>query len=149
VRVVVDARLTLPLTHSLVATADETPTWILTRADGDAARREAFATVGVRLVDIVPDGDGNVDLTGAMRVLADLGITRLMVEGGGRIIAGLLAAGLVDRLVWFRAAKLIGGDGVPAIAAFGVQALDGAPNFVKVSSRPAGADIVETYMRAH
>jgi diaminohydroxyphosphoribosylaminopyrimidine deaminase/5-amino-6-(5-phosphoribosylamino)uracil reductase len=81
--------------------------------------------------------------------LAALGVTRLMVEGGGRIIAGLLAAGLADRLVWFRASKLIGGDGVPAIAGFGVQTLDAAANFVKVSTHAAGADIVETYARDH
>ena len=69
-----------------------------------------------------------------------------MVEGGGRIIAGLLRADLIDRLVWFRAPKLIGGDGIPAVAGFGVSDLDGAPNFVKVSTRPAGDDIVETYV---
>ena len=70
-----------------------------------------------------------------------------MVEGGGRIIAGLLHSDLVDRLVWFRAAKLIGGDGISAVAGFGVRELDGAANFVKVSSRSAGTDIVETFVR--
>lgn len=147
IRIVVDARLALPLTHTLVATAAETPTWILTRADGDADRRQAFTGAGVRLIDVALDADGNIDLAEAMRAVGDLGVTRMMVEGGGRIIAGLLAADLVDRLVWFRASRLIGGDGVSAVAAFGVQALDGAANFVKVSSRPAGADIVETYAR--
>jgi diaminohydroxyphosphoribosylaminopyrimidine deaminase / 5-amino-6-(5-phosphoribosylamino)uracil reductase len=147
VRVVIDARNELPLTHKLVATARETPTWALTRADGDQARRTAYENAGVRLIDIPVDGQGNLDLAAALRALGALGITRLMIEGGGRIIAGLLQADLVDRLVWFRASKLIGGDGVPAIAGFGVRELDGAPNFVKVSSRPAGGDIVETYLR--
>ncbi len=147
IRIVVDARLLLPLTHNLVATAGETPTWILTRGDGDPARRKAFADAGVRLIDVALDTDGNIDLVEALRALAGLGITRMMVEGGGRIIAGLLAANLVDRLVWFRASRVIGGDGVSAVAGFGVEALDGAANFVKVSSRPAGADIVETYVR--
>lgn len=146
VRVVVDGRSDLPLTHALVATAGATPTWLLTRADGDAARRRAFEDAGVRLIDVPPDGQGNLDLGAALSALGEAGITRLMVEGGGRIIAGLFRAGLVDRLVWFRAPKVIGGDGVPAIAAFGVGELDGAPNFVKVSSRPAGSDIVETYL---
>lgn len=147
IRVVVDARLVLPLTHTLVATATETPTWILTRADGDTDRRQVFMDAGVRLIDIALDPDGNIDLSKALNALAAVGVTRLMVEGGGRIIAGLLAADLVDRLVWFRASKLIGGDGVAAVAGFGVQALDGAANFVKVSSRPAGSDTVETYTR--
>lgn len=146
-RIVVDARLELPLTHTLVATAADTPTWILTRADGEKERRQAYEKAGARLVDVPVKSDGNIDLAAALETLAEMGITRMMVEGGGRIIAGLLAADLVDRLVWFRASMLIGGDGVAGIAGFGVQALDGAAKFVKVSSRSAGADIVETYAR--
>ena len=146
-RVVVDARNELPLTHNLVATAHDTPTWALTRADGDQLRRQAYENAGVRLIDVPVDDRGNLDLAAALQALGKLGITRLMIEGGGRIIAGLMQADLVDRLVWFRASKLIGGDGVPAVAGFGVRELDGAPNFVKVSSRPAGSDIVETYLR--
>jgi diaminohydroxyphosphoribosylaminopyrimidine deaminase / 5-amino-6-(5-phosphoribosylamino)uracil reductase len=147
IRVVVDGRNELPLTHNLVATADRSSTWMLTRADGDAARRKAYTDCGVRLIDIPAGQDGTLDLAAAMRALGDSGITRLMVEGGGRLIAGLLQADLVDRLLWFRAPKMIGDDGVPAVAGFGVRELDGAVNFVKVSTRPVGADIVETYVR--
>lgn len=147
VRVVVDGRTELPLTHNLVATANKSPTWMLTRADGDAMRRKAYSDCGVTLIDVPVGQGGNLDLAAALRALGERGITRLMVEGGGRLIAGLLNADLVDRLVWFRAPKMIGGDGVPAVAGFGVRELDGAVNFVKVSTRPVGADIVETYVR--
>ena len=85
----------------------------------------------------------------ALRALADRGVTRLMVEGGGRLISAFLKADLVDRLVWFRAPSVIGGDGIPAVSTMGVQVLDGAANFVKVSARPAGDDLVETYVRKH
>ena len=149
IRVVVDARLILPLTHKLVSTATETPTWILTRADGDAGRRQAYKDAGVRLIDVALNSDCNIDLADALKALGKLGVTRLMVEGGGRIIAGLLAADLADRLVCFRASKIIGGDGVSAVGGFGVRALDDASNFVKVSSRQVGADIVETYAGDH
>jgi len=147
IRVVVDGRNELPLTHNLVATAKQTPTWMLTRPDSDPVRRRDYEDAGVRMIDIAVDTEGNLDLAAALKALGDLGVTRLMVEGGGRIIAGLLHSDLVDRLVWFRAAKLIGADGVSAVAGFGVRELDGAANFVKVSSRSAGTDIVETFMR--
>ena len=48
--------------------------------------------------------------------LAERGITRVLVEGGGELAAALLRAGLVDRLAWFRAAAIMGGDGRAAIA---------------------------------
>lgn len=147
VRVIIDGRNELPLTHDLVATADKIPTWILTRPDGDPARRNAYRECGVELIDVPKGEDGNLDLAAALRALGERGVTRLMVEGGGRLIAGLMRAGMVDRLVWFRAPMMIGGDGVPAVAGFGVRELDEAANFVKVSTRPADADIVETYVR--
>ena len=50
-------------------------------------------------------------------------------------------------MIWFRAPTVIGGDGISVASAFGVGQLDGAANFVKVSARPAGDDLVETYMR--
>ena len=149
IRIVVDARLILPLTHKLVSTASETPTWILTGVGGDADRRKAYKDAGVRLIDVALHSDGNINLADALKALGTLGVTRLMVEGGGRIIAGLLAAGLADRLVCFRASRIIGGDGVSAVGGFGVRTLDDASHFVKVSSRRVGADILETYAGDH
>src|SRR3546814_3925735 len=55
VRIVLDRRLRLPLTAHLVATARETPTWLVTLAGGDAARRRAFVDSGVDGVEIPAD----------------------------------------------------------------------------------------------
>src|SRR5438034_358576 len=70
---------------------------------------------------------------------------RLRVEGGGRVPAGLLPAGLVDRVVWFRAPAVIGGDGVPAAAAFGIGQPGDAPRFVREDLIELGDDRLETY----
>ncbi|MCH7958458.1 MAG: dihydrofolate reductase family protein, partial [Proteobacteria bacterium] len=79
--------------------------------------------------------------------LASRGLTRVLVEGGGVLAAELLGADLVDRLAWFRAPLLFGGDGVPAAAAFGVDALSDAPAFARSAVVEAGPDMVETYCR--
>jgi diaminohydroxyphosphoribosylaminopyrimidine deaminase/5-amino-6-(5-phosphoribosylamino)uracil reductase len=71
----------------------------------------------------------------------------LLVEGGGRLAAALLRAGLVDCLVWMRAPLVLGGDGIPAIAALGLDKLEGAPRFTLVSSETAGSDVIDTYSR--
>ena len=148
VRVVLDGRRQLPLNHSLVATARHTPTWIVTRAGAETGRLQEYRDAGAEVIEI-PAGPGAYpDLRLAMAALAERGITRLLVEGGGRIVAALLEADLVDRIVWFRAPVVIGGDGIPVAAACGVRDLDGAPKFVKVSARPAGPDTVEIYARA-
>lgn len=147
VRVVVDGRLSLPLTHRLVTGAAEVPTWLLALKGGEGERRQAYADSGVEVVDVAADRDGNLDLAEGLRALAARGITRLLVEGGSHIAASLLRAGLVDRLVWFRAPRMIGGDGLPAAVGFGVDSLDDAPTFARISVRAAGEDVMETYAR--
>ncbi len=146
VRIVVDSRARLPLTSRLVRTARETPTWLLTLA-GQDARHRAFADAGVEVIEVAPDADGNLDLVVGADALGDRGLTRVLVEGGGRLAAGLLRAGLIDRLVWFRAARLIGGDGLPATEAFGVDRLDEAPAYRRIAVVEVGDDVMETYAR--
>ncbi len=146
VRIVVDSRARLPLTSRLVRTARETPTWLLTLA-GQDARHRAFADAGVEVIEVAPDADGNLDLVVGAGALGDRGLTRVLVEGGGRLAAGLLRTGLVDRLVWFRAPRLIGGDGLPATEAFGVDRLDEAPAFRRIAVVEVGDDVMETYAR--
>ena len=146
-RVVVCGRDEIPLTHHLVATASETPTIFIVSEKNPPKSLESYSKAGISVVKIATDAGGAIDIGAALRVLGDRGITRLMVEGGGRLISALFKADLVDRLVWFRAPSIIGGDGIPAVSTMGVQELDGAANFVKVSARPAGDDLVETYVR--
>lgn len=148
VRIVVDGRMRLPLTHQLVASANEQPTWLVTlppQSDEEQERRGAFADCGVTLIDATPDEDGNLDLAGVMRSLGDRGLTRVLVEGGGRIAAALVRQSLVDRLVWFRAPRIIGGDGIPAVAGFGIEQLADAVEFRRLADVGLGGDVMETY----
>lgn len=146
VRVVVDGRLRLPLTSKLVSSANEVATWVLTQEGGDDSRREAYEEAGVDVVELPGDHNG-LDLRAALDVLGESGITRVLVEGGAHLAASLLRLGLVDRLVWFRAPRLIGGDGLPAAVAFGVDHLSQTPGFECVDVRPIGADIMEVYRK--
>lgn len=148
VRVVLDGRLRLPLTHKLVSSARDTPTIVLTVAGNPHDRARAYKDCGVELVEIGQDGNGNADLREGLAALAERGLTRILVEGGATLAASFMSLDLVDRIVWFRAPVVIGGDGIPAIAGFGIEALGDAKRFVKVDTRPAGADMMESYVRA-
>lgn len=147
-RVVVDGRLRLPLTHDLVARAREHPTLLVTRPDAPRERRNAYESAGVRVVDAGVDSDGTLSPPAALRALGRLGVTRVLVEGGGTLAANLARTDLVDEIVWFRASRLIGGDGIPAVAGFGLDRLGDAPAFSRVAHDAVGPDIMETYRRA-
>lgn len=147
IRVVLDGRMQLPLTSALVKGAGNPPTWLLMLEGGPVTRREAFEAQGVEVTEIPSDAEGYTDIRVVLETLAERGITRLLVEGGSRIAAALLRFGLVDRLVWFRAGSIVGGDGVPAVAGFGLEHLAEMRRFVRRDVVPMGDDLMETYER--
>ena len=77
--------------------------------------------------------------------LAKHGITSVMVEAGGRFIASLMAAGVIDRLIWTRSAGLIGGDGLASMASLGLEDLSDGRIFKREETRIIGDDAIEIF----
>ena len=114
--------LRLPLESRLARTAKEHPTWMIVAAGMPAEALLAHEKVGIDIIRIGHDPeDERLDLALALTALAERGITRLLVEGGAVLAASLLRAKLVDRLVVFQAPMMLGGDGVPAVAALSLE----------------------------
>ena len=147
VRIVVDSRLRLQLTSKLVATADRFPTWVVARQDVSDERRRAFEDCGVDVLGIPVDADGYPDMGEMLRAFGDRGLTRVLLEGGGHLAAALFSRDLIDRILWFRAAKMMGGDGLPMATAFGIDHLADMPIFRRQGTRPVGDDLLEIYSR--
>jgi len=146
VRIVADSHLRTPLTSRLLSTAGEIPTWFLLREGTNLAREEAFTDIGAKLIKIRGSSAG-VDLTAAMTALGTAGLTRILVEGGGQLAAALLRADLVDRIAWFHAPSVMGGDGWPAVQAFGTKTLEQMPRFRRDCITPVGDDILSEFTR--
>jgi diaminohydroxyphosphoribosylaminopyrimidine deaminase/5-amino-6-(5-phosphoribosylamino)uracil reductase len=149
VRVVVDARLRLPLTAQMVQSAGEVPTWIVTRDDNDDTRADAFRDLGVELIALPPSAAGYPDPAALLAALGERGLTRVLVEGGATLAAVLLRAQLIDRIAWFRSGGIVGGDGIPAVEAFGVDHLAAMARFERHGVKRVGADLLETFSRRH
>jgi diaminohydroxyphosphoribosylaminopyrimidine deaminase/5-amino-6-(5-phosphoribosylamino)uracil reductase len=148
-RIVLDGRMRLPLTSALVAGARETPTWLVTLEGGERLRRHAYQDCGVEVIEMPASREGAIDLQRLLRHLAEKGLTRVLAEGGARLAAALLSERLVDRLAIFRASSIIGGDGLPAAAGFGLSRLAELPLFTPQETIFLGSDRLETYKRAH
>jgi diaminohydroxyphosphoribosylaminopyrimidine deaminase/5-amino-6-(5-phosphoribosylamino)uracil reductase len=143
VRVVVDAHLRLPLTARLVATARDLPTWLISSVEADPLRLAAYRDAGVEVIALPPGADGYPEPEAILRALAERGLTRVLVEGGGHIAAALLRRGLIDRIAWFRSGQVIGGDGVPVAQGLGIDRVAEAPIFERQSVVDFGPDILE------
>jgi diaminohydroxyphosphoribosylaminopyrimidine deaminase/5-amino-6-(5-phosphoribosylamino)uracil reductase len=147
VRVVADSHLRTRLTCRLIASAAQAPTWLVARDTASPERRRALEAAGAGVITVAA-GTIGINLEAAMAALADRGITRVLVEGGAQLAAALLRADLVDRIAWFHAPTVMGGDGWPAAQAFGTDRLAAMPRFVRTSATELGEDMLTELRRA-
>ena len=146
VRIIVDSHLRTPLTSQLARTVSEAPLWFLVRDGSDPARRDAFLDIGATVIQVA-SGDAGIDLADAMRALAQAGLTRVLVEGGGQVAASFVRAGFVDRIAWFHAPGIMGGDGWPAVQGFGIEKLAMMPRFTRHRVTALGSDTLTEFKR--
>ncbi len=142
-RVVLDSRLRTPSDGKLVATANDIPLWIVTVPDASKEAAQALEAKGAQVVRVTAGEGGRPEPAAVLAALADAGITRLLIEGGGSVAAGFLKSGLIDRLAWFHAPVVVGADGIPAVAPLSVATMNDALRFDRLSMEQIGDDILE------
>lgn len=146
-RIVADSTLQLPLSSPLVETAADIPTVIIAAAGADKRKVRDLKDRGVKIIGVAAPVSGHPAPPAMAEALAAEGLNSVLIEGGGKLAGVFMQVGLIDRLAWFHAAKIIGGDGVPSVAPFGVESLEHAPSFHRTALRTCGEDIFETYER--
>lgn len=70
-----------------------------------------------RRVDVYVDDSEKVNLPAALETLKELGVKRLLVEGGSTLNFELLRLGLVDEVTVYVAPMIFGGANAPTLAA--------------------------------
>ena len=143
VRIVADSTARTPAFGRLVQSTGISPV-IIAAARPDGARVEALEGAGV---DVWRCGDvsGQVSVNRLLDHCATMEIESLFLEGGGKLAASFIKAGRVDRIEWFRAPLLIGGDGLPAISDLGLTQMDAAPRWDVAATETIGDDVLTTY----
>lgn len=107
IRVILDSRLRTPPTAACLAPGPRTI--VCGRTPLPPRRLRALTAAGAEVWSLPADADGRVDLPAWARALAAAGVATALVEGGGELHAGLLAAGLCDELELHVAPMALGG----------------------------------------
>ncbi len=118
IRIICDSKLRIPLTSKIVQTANDIPTYIVC-ISGDTEKITALENMGAHIIK-TQSKDGHTDLADLMKILGEMQIDSVLIEGGGEIHASALKSGIVNKLQLYIAPKIIGGDGKNAVAPLGI-----------------------------
>lgn len=114
IRIVVDPLGEIDDDSNLVRTAHKAPTWLLASEDVDPRRSGHLQDLGVTVIQCATaEGPRRLHLGQAFRELHRRGLRRVLVEGGGGLVAEMFAWHCVDQVLAFIAPKIIGGRFAP------------------------------------
>jgi diaminohydroxyphosphoribosylaminopyrimidine deaminase/5-amino-6-(5-phosphoribosylamino)uracil reductase len=141
VRIILDAEEYLDGDRRVFHVQSQAPTWVAVSEPRDYG----FAGQVIR----VPKGDGGVDMGALMDELGKRAIMSLLIEGGGTTNASAFEAGIVDKVLFFVAPKIVGGRAaLTPVEGEGFALMDDAIELTDMTVKPVGTDIlVEAYVK--
>ena len=147
IRVVVDSRGRTPLGAKVFNPDSNAGTLIAVTENAPLEKINALKSAGADVLTI-EQREGRVCLSALMRELGRKEITSVLIEGGGEINAAALQAGIVDKLMFFIAPKLIGGKDAPGpIGGVGIARLVEAFELRDAKISQIGVDfLIEGYL---
>lgn len=111
-RVIFDRGLRTPPTSRIFSTREQGPIVVLTLEETQAARgaaADALRSAGAQIAAV-----SGPNLADALKQLADLGVSSLLLEGGAALHAAAWDARMIDRVQLYVAPSAVGVGGVPA-----------------------------------
>ncbi len=143
-RIILDTRLTVQETAKVVVQKSTAPTIIVTGPDCDPGKILRLKEKGAQILECRVF-ENLLDLNDLMIKLRKLSITSLLIEGGGRVAASALAAGIVNKICYFLAPKIMGGnDGIPVFNGSGPEKIKDVFQLARVTTRQFGSDMLLT-----
>ncbi|MDN5247671.1 PREDICTED: riboflavin biosynthesis protein RibD-like [Rhagoletis zephyria] len=140
IRIIIDGQAQLRKEHNIAKTADKVKTWVITNSE------IVEEIKNINYLAVNSNKNGKVCLKDMMqKLISEIGITRVLVEGGGILITELLKHKLIDRLVICRSGKILGNDSIPFIGNLGIQSINECYKFKKAEVINLIDDIVEIW----
>ncbi len=151
-RIILDTRFRLPEAAKVLRDTTDSDTLIVIgesykKNPRVLAKKERIEKAGVQVM-ATPTRAGGIDLDRLMDRLGARGVTSLLIEGGSRVLASAFSCRIVDKIAFFFAPKILGGDdGYPICRGSGPQRMAEALSVERIRLRRFGDDVmIEGYM---
>ena len=147
IRIIIDTHLSVSEEAHIFKLKSEAPTMIATGPTESNKKKDRLIKKGVRFIT-VPIQNGRVDLRRLSKTLGEMGITSILLEGGGGLIGSALRSGFADKIFFFYAPQILGGDdGVPICRGAGPDSMKNCIQVNDMRVHKFGHDImVEGYI---
>jgi diaminohydroxyphosphoribosylaminopyrimidine deaminase/5-amino-6-(5-phosphoribosylamino)uracil reductase len=142
IKIVVDSRLSTRQDANIFSKGAEVLIATLASAPGQETENRKILQEKARILE-VKEKSGQVNLKDLFKKLARLGISNILVEGGGGLIGSLFDEGLVDKILIFISPKIIGGKNAStSVMGLGISRVDKALKVKDLKLKRIGEDIL-------
>jgi diaminohydroxyphosphoribosylaminopyrimidine deaminase/5-amino-6-(5-phosphoribosylamino)uracil reductase len=146
-RVILDGRLRIPASARLFTHPDRDRNLVVTSEGAPARKVRALEALGAKVWRF-PAVRGQVVWNTFLKRLGELGIISVLVEGGAGVAASALRQRAVDKVLFFYAPKIFGGDGRVMIDSLGIDRVNQALAVGRLQVQKSGGDVLVTgYLR--
>jgi len=124
IRIILDTRLSIAPDARVLQQASDADTILVAGQGVGQNKKSVLENAGNRVIEAALKNN-RIDLVALMQQLGALEISSLLVEGGSRVLASAFKAGIVDKVQFFYAPKVLGGDdGVPICSGPGPELMN-------------------------
>lgn len=141
-KIIVDSKLSTPQDANIFSTRGQVVIVTSFVSPGQETENKKILQAKAKMLE-VKEKTGQINLKDMLKKLAQLGITNILVEGGGTLIGSLFDEGLVDKALFFMSPKVIGGkDAISSVMGHGISRIDRAIKLKDVKIRRLKEDFL-------
>ncbi|HYT58102.1 MAG TPA: bifunctional diaminohydroxyphosphoribosylaminopyrimidine deaminase/5-amino-6-(5-phosphoribosylamino)uracil reductase RibD [Verrucomicrobiae bacterium] len=140
-RVILDNRLRIPISAQVLRQRDPQKTIIATSTAASATKARAIEALGAKVWRL-PLRQDKVSWLPLLKKLASFGIVSVMIEGGATIASSALKEEIVDKVIFFYAPKILGGDGRVMLDGLGIRQVRQSLPIKHLQVRKSGGDLI-------
>jgi diaminohydroxyphosphoribosylaminopyrimidine deaminase/5-amino-6-(5-phosphoribosylamino)uracil reductase len=144
VRIILDSKLSIDEKARVITQQSDSATLLVVGPGAPFEKRNRLEKKGIEVLE-VPLKKGRLDLGKLMIKLGGMNIQSLLIEGGGKVAASALKEGIVNKVLFFLAPKLLGGsDGIPVFDGKGPEKISDAFELKQTGVEMFGTDLLIT-----
>jgi diaminohydroxyphosphoribosylaminopyrimidine deaminase/5-amino-6-(5-phosphoribosylamino)uracil reductase len=149
IRIVLDTHLRMPAAARMLRQDSTAETWVVCGPQAAQDEKTRLKDRGARILE-APLQAGRIDLKALMDLLGARQVTSVLIEGGAQVAASALQADVVDKVMFFYAPKILGGDdGIPMCKGPGPDKMSASRPLHRTTVTRVGEDLlVEGYLHA-